>query len=94
MAWHGCADARGTHSGNSTLSRSLYEHGYTDLVNLDFSAAVIAMMAERTKDCPGMSWVEGDMMDLKQFEAGSFDVVLDKVHLATRTKLAQGWPKS
>lgn len=65
--------------GNSTLSRDMYDSGFTQLTNLDFSAVVIDAMAAQHANCgPTMRWVVGDMMDMKDIADGSFDVVLDK----------------
>eukprot|EP01047_Picozoa_sp_COSAG01_P055691 COSAG01_NODE_6228_length_3779_cov_8.384783_2_plen_184_part_00 len=65
--------------GNSTLSREMFDSGFIQLTNLDFSATVIERMAARHADCgPTMRWVVGDMMDMHTLDDGSFDVVLDK----------------
>lgn len=65
--------------GNSTLSRDMYDAGFAHLINLDFSAAVIERMsAMHTAECPEMTWIVGDMMDMNACADGSFDVVLDK----------------
>ena len=65
--------------GNSTLSRDMYDAGFVHLTNLDFSASVIERMAEQHgASCPEMSWEVGDMMDMKAYADGAFDVVLDK----------------
>ena len=47
--------------GNSTLSRDMYDSGFTQLTNLDFSAVVIDAMAAQHANCgPTMRWVVGD----------------------------------
>jgi SAM-dependent methyltransferase len=65
--------------GNSTFSADLYDGGYTNLVNIDFSATVIAKMASMHGDArPLMAWREMDMLDMASLDQGSFDVVIDK----------------
>ena len=64
--------------GNSSLSTSLYERGYQNIDNIDFSQTVISRMKERTiYAMPKMKWHIMDMLELA-FERDSFDVVLDK----------------
>lgn len=64
--------------GNSSLSASLYEKGYQNIDNVDFSQTVISRMKEKTLYVmPNMRWHVMDMLDLA-FDGGSFDVVLDK----------------
>ncbi|KDO35701.1 hypothetical protein SPRG_18855 [Saprolegnia parasitica CBS 223.65] len=66
--------------GNSTFSVDLYDAGYTNIVNLDFSSVVIERMSGKyTESRPLMRWVVGDMLKLPEsFDASSFDVVIDK----------------
>ncbi|KAH9193302.1 hypothetical protein AeNC1_004728 [Aphanomyces euteiches] len=66
--------------GNSTFSIDLYEAGYTNITNLDFSSVVIErMQAKYGESHPLMKWVVGDMLKLpEQFAPSSFDVVIDK----------------
>ncbi|KAF0700439.1 Aste57867_9023 [Aphanomyces stellatus] len=66
--------------GNSTFSIDLYEAGYTNITNLDFSSVVIERMhAKYSASHPLMTWVVGDMLKLPaQFSPASFDVVIDK----------------
>ncbi|KAG8876513.1 hypothetical protein FRC20_001413 [Serendipita sp. 405] len=40
--------------GNSTLSEEMYEAGYTNIVNIDYSAVVIEKMKLRNEDRPLM----------------------------------------
>ena len=64
--------------GNSSLSASLYEKGYQNIDNIDFSQTVISSMKERTQYMmPKMRWHVMDMLELA-FDSGSFDVELDK----------------
>lgn len=60
----------------------MYGDGFKSILNIDYSAAVIEQMQERTKEaCPDMKWMEMDMRDLSPFGDASFDVVLDKCAL-------------
>lgn len=60
--------------GNSTLSKSMFDDGYSNIINIDYSSTVIAKMSIKH---PEMRWIEMDMLDLK-FDCNSFDIVLDK----------------
>lgn len=64
--------------GNSSFSADLYDAGFTNIVNIDFSAAVIDSMRQKhEQQRPSMRWEVMDMTDLK-YEDGVFDVVIDK----------------
>ncbi|KZV63178.1 hypothetical protein PENSPDRAFT_641270 [Peniophora sp. CONT] len=64
--------------GNSTLSEDMYDDGYKNIVNIDYSAVVISRMSSRHKDVrPEMEWSEMDIRDL-QFDDNTFDVAIDK----------------
>jgi len=63
--------------GNSSLSKDMYDDGYHNIVNLDFSQVVIDKMAKRHAACTGMTWVCMDMLNMG-FTEDSFDVVLEK----------------
>ncbi|RUS15305.1 S-adenosyl-L-methionine-dependent methyltransferase [Endogone sp. FLAS-F59071] len=63
--------------GNSTLSEDMYDDGYKNITNIDFSTVVIENMRTRCVDRPEMQWVEMDIRDLK-FDDNSFDIVIDK----------------
>ncbi|GAB5589104.1 hypothetical protein Unana1_04004 [Umbelopsis nana] len=63
--------------GNSTLGEDMYDDGYKNITNIDYSCTVIKQMAERCSDRPEMKWLEMDIRDLK-FEEQSFDIVIDK----------------
>ncbi|CUA70651.1 hypothetical protein RSOLAG22IIIB_04245 [Rhizoctonia solani] len=60
--------------GNSTLSEDMYQDGYQNIVNIDFSPVVIQHMRSLY---PHMEWLEMDIRDLK-FEAETFDILIDK----------------
>lgn len=64
--------------GNSLFSEQLYDSGYKNIKNIDFSEKVIKKMRKRSlKIRPEMSYEVGDVFNMK-FEAGSFDAILDK----------------
>jgi EEF1A lysine methyltransferase 4 len=63
--------------GNSTFSADLYDDGFHNIVNIDFSKIVIDRMSEANKSRPHMTWLDMDMCDLT-FDDASFDVVIDK----------------
>ncbi|KAJ7576916.1 S-adenosyl-L-methionine-dependent methyltransferase, partial [Mycena floridula] len=63
--------------GNSKLSEQMYDDGYRNIVNIDYSATCIQQMRERHASRPEMEWHEMDIREL-QFEDNSFDVALDK----------------
>jgi EEF1A lysine methyltransferase 4 len=65
--------------GNSPFSADLYDAGYTNIVNIDYSDNVIQHMQQlHSIDRPQMQWRVMDMTDLSSFPDASFDVVLDK----------------
>ena len=65
--------------GNSRLSEELYEEGFEDITNIDFSTKVITQMEEKNKvKYPKMSYKVMDALDMKEFQTGSFNVILDK----------------
>ncbi|KAG7443556.1 S-adenosyl-L-methionine-dependent methyltransferase [Guyanagaster necrorhizus] len=64
--------------GNSTLSEDMYDDGYKNIVNVDYSSVVIEQMRRRHRvDRPGMKW---RVMDVRELEFGDdhFDVAIDK----------------
>lgn len=64
--------------GNSNFSADLYDAGFHNIINIDFSGVVIAKMKEINLTCrPEMQWIEMDMTNMA-FDANSFDVVIDK----------------
>ncbi|KAI0035330.1 S-adenosyl-L-methionine-dependent methyltransferase [Vararia minispora EC-137] len=64
--------------GNSTLSEDMYDNGYKNIVNIDYSPVVISQMSSRHRGRrPEMECKFMDIRDL-QFEDGSFDVAVDK----------------
>ncbi|GER28789.1 S-adenosylmethionine-dependent methyltransferase [Striga asiatica] len=64
--------------GNSRLSEHLYDAGFTNITNVDFSKVVISDMLRRNvRDRPGMKWRVMDMTAM-QFANAAFDAILDK----------------
>nr|GAT49627.1 predicted protein [Mycena chlorophos] len=64
--------------GNSTLSQDMYDDGYKNIVNVDYSSVVIEQMQTRHAESrPEMEWLEMDVRNLK-FADASFDVAIDK----------------
>ncbi|VDB99897.1 unnamed protein product [Peniophora sp. CBMAI 1063] len=64
--------------GNSTLSEDMYDDGYKNIVNIDYSGVVITRMKARHGGTrPEMEWLEMDIRDLK-FDDNTFDVAIDK----------------
>lgn len=64
--------------GNSTFSADLYDDGFHNVTNIDFSSVVIEnMRATHSEERPQMKWQTMDMCAMT-FPSESFDVVLDK----------------
>ena len=64
--------------GNSTFSADLYDAGYHNITNIDYSDIVIDKMVEtHAASRPEMLWVKMDMCDMT-FSDGAFDVIIDK----------------
>ena len=54
--------------GNSRLSEEMFEDGYTNITNIDFSDKVISQMSERlTAKCAGMVFKRMDVLDMTGF---------------------------
>ena len=71
--------------GNSTLSESMYDDGYTNITNIDYSSNVIRKMKKlHQEQRPDMQWREMDMTNLNFGSADinendiNFDVIFDK----------------
>ncbi|XP_059306195.1 uncharacterized protein LOC132057556 isoform X1 [Lycium ferocissimum] len=64
--------------GNSKLSEYVYDEGFCNITNVDFSKVVISDMLRRNiRDRPVMKWRVMDMTNM-QFANESFGVILDK----------------
>lgn len=66
--------------GNSTLSEDMYNDGYRNIINIDFSPVVIENMKRKCKDLVEMEWMVMDITSMT-FAASSFDVVIEKATL-------------
>ena len=65
--------------GNSTFSADLYDAGYTNLTNIDYSHNVINNMEKQHKELrPLMQWRCMDMTALTFTEDECFDIIIDK----------------
>jgi len=64
--------------GNSSLAIELYNDGFRNIVNIDYSPVVISNMQRKYSALQGVEWVVMDARDMTQFPAASFDVVLEK----------------
>jgi EEF1A lysine methyltransferase 4 len=64
--------------GNSELGQEMYAR-YPNIVNLDYSEKVIALMRSRTAHLSQMKWIVGDIFELYNAVGDElFDVALDK----------------
>ena len=65
--------------GNADFGPDLYDDGFENIVNVDYSEVVINQMQEKHGEKrPKMKWLVMDITDMKEFETDSFDIVLDK----------------
>ncbi|EGF79706.1 hypothetical protein BATDEDRAFT_25429 [Batrachochytrium dendrobatidis JAM81] len=65
--------------GNSRLGEDLYKAGWTHIVNVDYSPAVIDTMTKRCSELLGMTWDVADVFKLDQvYPAQSFEYAIDK----------------
>jgi len=55
----------------------MYNAGFENVINIDYSSNVIAQMCERTKTLTKMKWEVMDVTDIK-YPENSFDVAIDK----------------
>jgi len=56
----------------------MYDDGYKNITNVDYSSVVIDQMQRRHNTLrPGMQWVVADVRELP-FDVGTFDVAFDK----------------
>lgn len=80
--------------GNSVLSQDLYQAGYHNICNLDYSAELIGKLEQKYRDThPEMTWVAQDMRHVT-FEPGSFDVVIEKATFDSLLVDENPWSRS
>ncbi|CDZ97181.1 Predicted spermine/spermidine synthase [Phaffia rhodozyma] len=64
--------------GNSALGEAMYDEGWRNIVNIDYSGTLIQnMKALHSETRPEMEWLEMDIRKL-DFPDGVFDIALDK----------------
>ncbi|KAI0091507.1 S-adenosyl-L-methionine-dependent methyltransferase [Irpex rosettiformis] len=64
--------------GNSRLSEDMYDDGYHEIVNVDYSGILIEKMRQKHEVIrPEMQWHEMDVREMA-LETESFDVAIDK----------------
>lgn len=66
--------------GNSMLSEDMYNDGYRNIVNIDFSSIVINNMKRKCQRLVDMDWIVMDITNMS-FAPCSFDVVVEKATL-------------
>ena len=66
--------------GNSMLSEDMYNDGYRNIVNIDFSSIVINNMKRKCQRLVDMDWMVMDITNMS-FAPCSFDVVVEKATL-------------
>ena len=64
--------------GNSSLSYTIFNAGYKNIVNIDFSGVVISNMQKKYRKCEGMQYLVADVRNLGLFADESFDFIFDK----------------
>lgn len=63
--------------GNSTLSVDMYNDGYHNILNIDYSEVVISQMQAQDTESK-MQWKVMDIRDMKEIEDQSVDIAIDK----------------
>ena len=61
--------------GNSEMSKEMYDSGYSSIINIDISPAVIEKMAAAH---PEMNWLVGDVLDMTEILSSSVFSCVDK----------------
>lgn len=68
--------------GNSTLSYDLYNHGYKNVISIDYSQVVIDNMRAKYSRIPELRYYLCDMTQLHQlFPLSYFDIIIDKASI-------------
>ncbi|XP_067048896.1 EEF1A lysine methyltransferase 4-like [Acropora muricata] len=66
--------------GNSRLSEDMYNDGFKNITNIDYSPVVIEKMRKKCRGLAEMQWLVMDITKLN-FDRSSFDVILEKATL-------------
>ena len=79
--------------GNAPFSADLYDAGYEQITNIDYSPTVIRdMRAKHATTRPKMQWMVMDMTDMSALDDAYFDVVIDKAAMdALMTQEGDVW---
>ncbi|GMT00915.1 hypothetical protein PENTCL1PPCAC_23089 [Pristionchus entomophagus] len=78
--------------GSSDLSMRLYELGFKNITNVDYSETLIS---SRKEQFPEMEWICDDITSLSEIKDGSFDIVLEKATIeALLVKEKSAWSPS
>ena len=65
--------------GNADLSADMYDNGYKNITNVDFSKVVIEQMAKKNNlERPQMTWKVVNITDMSVFKTDTFDIIIDK----------------
>jgi len=64
--------------GNALYSGEMYDDGYKNIINIDYSKEVIEVMSQRNATRPDMKWIYADATDMSIFKNEEFDVIIDK----------------
>lgn len=63
--------------GNSRMSEEMYDDGFINIMNIDYSQVVVKAMQEKYSDKPTMRYEHMDCRQM-EFEDSTFDAVIDK----------------
>ncbi|KAL8275215.1 hypothetical protein Esti_000887 [Eimeria stiedai] len=64
--------------GTSTMSENMWDDGYKNITNIDFSPQCISLMQKRCADKAGMTFMVLNVLDLQELSGQTFDFIIDK----------------
>tara|TARA_B100000530_G_C15927615_1_gene475610 strand:+ start:2266 stop:2817 length:552 start_codon:yes stop_codon:yes gene_type:complete len=64
--------------GNSNLGECLYDAGYENIYNVDFSEVIINEQIKKNISRPNMKWFVRDVTNMTDIASNIFDIILDK----------------